>query len=135
MRTLAVAAMLAAGAPFFGYFGTVDHGSAPPAAAAVATTVQQPTRYVISNVVRGTRCEMTRSAESHDKAVRLEAASSCDAVWPGLGSVVTLSLNGRGTAAMEDRSGKPVLLLAAGDGVAYEAIEPKSAMVTVSVAR
>lgn len=132
MKLLFVMAILAVGAPaVFGYMGSPGSDAVTPASAGEAT--RQPLRYVISNAVRGASCEMARRA-ADGPGIRLQADPACDAVWPGLGNVVALARTGHGTLAMEDGSGKPVLLLAAGDGVAYEAVEPKSAMITVSLA-
>ena len=42
--------------------------------------------------------------------------------------------NHDGTFVLQGRRGRPVLKLVAGDGVAFEAIEPQRALITISAA-
>lgn len=91
-------------------------------------------RYLLSNPGRAASCTMVRAGRS-GKDVALVPNGACEAVWPGLGSVVALSRTGRGTHVLETASGEAALTLAAGDGVAYEAIAPRNALVTVSELR
>ncbi|MGN6550625.1 MAG: hypothetical protein ACTHJ3_12125 [Pararhizobium sp.] len=93
-----------------------------------------PSGYLISNPGSAASCTMVKAGGSGE-TVALAPNSACEKVWPGLGSVVALSRTGRGTHALETAAGKAVLTLAAGDGVAYEAIAPRDALVTVSEIR
>ena len=98
----------------------------------VATASPEPEtrRYLIANAVLGKTCFLSR----RNRTDRIAADRACDAVWPGLSGVETLTENPDGTFALQGRRGQPVLKLVAGDGVAFEAVEPRRALITISAA-
>ena len=75
---------------------------------------------------------MADAAERRDPArARFVAGADCDTVWPGLSKARTWTNNGDGTVVVADAQGEAILTVVDGDGLAYEAVEPADAMVTM----
>lgn len=87
--------------------------------------------YTISNVMANTACLAERSTRISSRSERFTAGADCDAVWPGLSTARTWINNGDGTVVVADARGEPILTVVDGDGLAYEAVEPANAMVTM----
>lgn len=90
---------------------------------------QRGGRYLVANAALGKVCFLSRGATD-----RVSADRACEAVWPGLSRARKLTENRDGTFALQGRRGRPLLTLVAGDGVAFEAIEPRRALITISAA-
>lgn len=87
--------------------------------------------YTISNIVAKTACLAERGNAISSRSARFVADKDCDSVWPGLASARTWTNNGDGTIVMTDAQGEAILTVVDGDGLAYEAVEPADAMVTM----
>ncbi|MEW9614113.1 hypothetical protein AB3G45_09825 [Shinella sp. S4-D37] len=132
MKTLMIAA--AAGALSLGLWslaagrtGPIDAvttGSVPASAAAKHS-------YTISNVVANTACLAERGERISSRSERFTADGDCDAVWPRLSAARTWLENGDGTVIVADAQGEAILTVVDGDGLAYEAVEPADAMITM----
>lgn len=105
-------------------------GSAIIGVAKPAAPERDARRYLIANAMLGKTCFLSRRNGTN----RIAAERACDIVWPGLSGVETLTENPDGTFALQGRRGQPVLKLVAGDGVAFEAVEPRRALITISAA-
>lgn len=90
--------------------------------------------FTISNTMANTACLAERGEPISSRSARFTADTDCEAVWPGLSKARTWTNNGDGTAVMADAQGEAILTVVDGDGLAYEAIEPANAMVTMIVA-
>lgn len=131
MKTLMMVA--AAGVASFGLWSVVSHET-PGIDPVVSNSI--PARsanhsYTISNVVANTACLAERGTRISSRSERFTASTDCDAVWPRLSTARTWINNGDGTVVVADASGEPILTVADGDGLAYEAVEPADAMVTM----
>ncbi|HEV7249105.1 MAG TPA: hypothetical protein VGN93_19205 [Shinella sp.] len=131
MKTLMIAA--AAGILSLGLWSVVGHETA-----AVDPMISNsiPVRaaghsYTISNVVANTACLAERGSRISSRSERFTASDDCDAVWPGLSAARTWISNGDGTVVVADARGEAILTVVDGDGLAYEAVEPADAMVTM----
>ena len=87
--------------------------------------------YTISNVVAATACLAERGSKISVRSEQFVAGADCDAVWPGLSTARTWTNNGDGTVVVADSRGEAILTVVDGDGLAYEAVEPTDAMVTM----
>ncbi len=87
--------------------------------------------YTISNAVASTACLGERGGPISSRSARFTAGADCDAVWPGLSKARTWTNNGDGTAVVADAQGEAILTVVDGDGLAYEAVEPADALVTL----
>lgn len=87
--------------------------------------------YTISNVVANTACLAERGSRISSRSEKFSANGDCDAVWPRLSAARTWTNNGDGTVVVADAQGEPILTVVDGDGLAYEAVEPADAMVTM----
>lgn len=87
--------------------------------------------YTVSNVVANTACLGERGTPISSRSARFTAGADCDAVWPGLSKARTWTNNGDGTVVVADAQGEAILTVTEGDGLAYEAVEPADAMVTM----
>lgn len=121
-------------------FQPAEKGSAPDIDPMVTGTVGAPGstadgggRYLITNAALDKVCFLTRG-RALDGTSRIAADRACEGVWPGLSGATMLRENHDGTFVLQGRRGRPVLKLVAGDGVAFEAIEPQRALITISAA-
>lgn len=87
--------------------------------------------YTVSNVVASTACLAERGSRISSRSERFIASADCDAVWPRLSAARTWIDNGDGTIVVADAQGEAILTVVDGDGLAYEAVEPADAMVTM----
>ncbi|WP_411033497.1 hypothetical protein [Shinella sp. BYT-45] len=87
--------------------------------------------YTVSNVVANTACLAERGNPISSRSARFDAGADCDAVWPGLSKARTWTSNGDGTVVVADAQGEAILTVVDGDGLAYEAVEPADAMITM----
>ena len=87
--------------------------------------------YTISNTVANSACLAERGSQISSRSARFKAGADCDAVWPGLSQARTWTNNGDGTVVVANAQGEAILTVVDGDGLAYEAVEPADAMVTM----
>jgi hypothetical protein len=87
--------------------------------------------YTISNVVAGTACLAERGNRISSRSEGFTANADCDTVWPRLSAAHTWIENGDGTVVVADARGDAILTVVDGDGLAYEAVEPADAMITM----
>jgi hypothetical protein len=87
--------------------------------------------YTISNAVANTACLAERGSRVSSRSERFSAGADCETVWPGLSTARTWTNNGDGTIIVADARGEPILTVVDGDGLAYEAVEPADALVTM----
>jgi hypothetical protein len=87
--------------------------------------------YSVSNVMANTACLAERGDRISSRSERFTAGADCDAVWPRLSAARTWVNNGDGTVAVTDAQGEVILTVVDGDGLAYEAVEPADAMITM----
>lgn len=90
--------------------------------------------FAVTNVEAETACAVSRGEKLTNRSMRLAAARGCEQVWPGLSHVVTWTETGDGTVVLSDAAGGAVLTLTEGDGMAYEAIDPSNAVITLNAA-
>lgn len=131
MKTLTIAAV--AGAVSLGLWSVVGH-QAPAVDPLISNSI--PARvpghsYTISNVADNTACLVERGGRISSRSERFSAGRDCDAVWPRLSAAQTWTNNGDGTSVLADAQGEAILTVVDGDGLAYEAVEPADAMVTM----
>lgn len=134
MKTLTIAAL--AGAVSFGlwsYWGQERPGVDPIVSSAIPARAGTHS-YTISNAVASTACLAERGGPISSRSARFTAGADCDAVWPGLSQARTWTNNGDGTVVVADAQGEAILTVVDGDGLAYEAVEPADALVTMIVA-
>lgn len=81
----------------------------------------------------GENCRATADARTRSRPATLHVEPSCAGVFPSLARAVAWVERDDGSVVLSDRSGRPVLMLAPGDGVDYESVAPQSAFVSVSV--
>ena len=131
MKTLMMVA--AVGMVSFGLW-TVMHHEAPGIDPVVSNSIPANAvnhSYTISNVTANTACLAERSTRISSRSERFTANADCDAVWPGLSTARTWIDNGDGTVVVADARGEPILTVVDGDGLAYEAVEPANALITM----
>lgn len=87
--------------------------------------------YTVSNVVANTACLAERGSAISSRSARFSAGPDCEGVWPGLSGARTWTNNGDGTVVVANAQGEAILTVVDGDGLAYEAVEPADAMVTL----
>lgn len=100
----------------------------------ISSSIKAPAasrNYTISNVVAATACLAERGSKISVRSEQFMAGADCDAVWPGLSTARTWTNNGDGTVVVADSRGEAILTVVDGDGLAYEAVEPTDAMVTM----
>jgi len=90
-------------------------------------------RYLVANAALDKVCFLSRGPAG-DGGSSITAERACETVWPGLSRVTVMKEDEDGTFVLQGRLGRPVLKLAAGDGVAFEAIAPRRALITLSPA-
>jgi hypothetical protein len=131
MKTLTIAAT--AGLVSLGLwsvFGRVAPGVDPIVSNSIPA--QSANRsYTISNTVANAACLAERGSQISSRSARFTAGTDCDAVWPGLSQARTWTNNGDGTVVVANAQGEAILTVIDGDGLAYEAVEPADAMVTM----
>ncbi len=131
MKTLMIAA--AAGVLSLGLWSVVGHEAAA-VDPMISNSIPAQTAghsYTISNVVANTACLAERGSRISSRSERFTANDDCEAVWPGLSAARTWISNGDGTVVVADARGEAILTVVDGDGLAYEAVEPADAMVTM----
>lgn len=134
MKTLIVAAL--AGVVSVGAWSLAGHeetGIDPVVSHSVPSEAGARS-YTISNVAAGAACLAERGANVSNRSARFTVDADCEAVWPGLSQARTWINNGDGTIDLADAQGEAILTVVDGDGLAYEAVEPSEAMVTLMVA-
>ena len=127
MKMLMIAAF--AGVLTLGLWSIV--GQEAPALDPVISNSIPTHSYTISNVVANTACLAERGSRISSRSERFTANADCDTVWPGLSAARTWISNGDGTVVVADARGEAILTVVDGDGLAYEAVEPADAMVTM----
>lgn len=85
-----------------------------------------------SNVESGDICLLERAHEPLATSDLLSPASDCDAVWPGLGGAQRWRQLADGSVDLIERSGRPVLTLAGGQGTGFQGAASGQSMVTVT---
>jgi hypothetical protein len=131
MKTLMIAA--AAGMVSLGLWSVVGHET-PAVDPVISNSIPAKApghSYTISNVVANTACLAERGSRISSRSEQFSANADCDAVWPGLSTARTWISNGDGTVVIADTRGEAILTVVDGDGLAYEAVEPADAMVTL----
>lgn len=131
MKTLIVAAV--AGIVSVGLWNVAGHGT-PAVDPVISNSIPSRTTshsYTISNVVANTACLAERGSRISSRSEKFSAGADCDTVWPRLSAARTWTNNGDGTVVVADAQGEPILTVVDGDGLAYEAVEPADAMVTM----
>lgn len=88
--------------------------------------------FLASNGETGDICLIERVSGEGGTPDRLQPASDCDAVWPGLGGAGYWREDDRGHVAITASGGAPVLTVAAGDGLDFETVDPLNALITLS---
>lgn len=131
MKTLVIAA--AAGALALGLWSLAGDGtpSVDPIISSSIPVSAGAHSYTISNVVAKTACLAERGSRISSRSERFTASADCDSVWPHLSTARTWINNGDGTVVVADAQGDPILTIVDGDGLAYEAVEPADAMITM----
>lgn len=119
---------------------SLDGGSPPDVDPVISGSIPQidapaGDRFLsVTNVEAETACAVSRGEKLTNRSMRLTAARGCEQVWPGLSHVATWTENGDGTVVLSNAAGDAVLTLAEGDGMAYEAIDPPNAVITLNAA-
>ena len=90
--------------------------------------------FSISNLMAETACLAERGEPVTNRSQRFAADADCNRVWPGLGDATTWTRNEDGTIALANGSGEAIVTLVEGDGIAYEALDPPNALITVVAA-
>lgn len=90
--------------------------------------------FSVVNVEAEAACAVSRGEKLTNRSMRLAAAKGCEQVWPGLSHVATWTETGDGMVVLSDAAGDAVLTLSEGDGMAYEAIDPPNAVITLNAA-
>lgn len=93
-----------------------------------------PQRFAVTNNAGQSACTAERGAPVSRRSREFSAPADCNAVWPGLASAKTWTENEDGTVILADASGEAVLMIVAGDGPGYEAIEPAEADIALRTA-
>lgn len=131
LKTLTIAALAAAVSfGLWSYWGQERPGVDPIVSGGIPARTGGHA-YTISNATANTACLAERSDPISSRSARFAADADCDAVWPGLARARTWTNNGDGTVVVADAQGEAILTVTDGDGLAYEAVEPADAMVTM----
>lgn len=131
MKTLMITA--AAGLVSLGLWNVIGHET-PAVDPVISNSIPAKTSghsYTISNVMANTACLAERGSRISSRSEQFSANADCDTVWPGLSTARTWISNGDGTVVVADARGEAILTVVDGDGLAYEAVEPADAMVTL----
>lgn len=131
MKTLIIAAT--AGVVSLGLWSAADHAPADldPTISHSVPSGPGVRSYSISNIVANTACLAERGDKLSNRSQAFTADTDCDAVWPGLSQARTWTENGDGTIVVADARGEAIITVMEGDGLAYEALDPPDAMVTM----
>lgn len=131
MKTLTIA-ILAAAVSFglWTYWGQERPGVDPIVSGSIPAKPAGHS-YTISNAAANTACLAERGGPISSRSARFEPAADCDTVWPGLARARTWTNNGDGTVVVADAQGEAILTVVDGDGLAYEAVEPADALITM----
>ncbi|MCO6185018.1 hypothetical protein [Rhizobium sp. L1K21] len=89
--------------------------------------------YAVANLRSGEVCLVRKGRAVTASASEFDADIDCEAVWSGLSSAATWSEQDDGLVVLADRSGHALVSLAPGDGVAFEAMEPANADLSLTV--
>ena len=131
LKTLTIAALAAAVSfGLWSYWGQERPGVDPIVSSSIPARAEARS-YTISNATASTACLAERGSPISSRSARFEAGVDCDTVWPGLSKARTWTNNGDGTVVVADAQGEAILTVTDGDGLAYEAVEPADAMVTM----
>lgn len=111
----------------------------PPALDPMETAALSPApapalthEFTIANLASSGACLASRGEAVTRRSREFAVDSGCETVWPGLASVRTWTDNEDGTVSLTDQRGEVVLTLGEADGVAFEAIEPQGALITLT---
>lgn len=108
-----------------------DHpGIDPFVSASVAPSSAH--EFIVTNLQAHTACIARRGAALTGRSRDFSAEAGCDEVWPGLASARNWTENGDGSVILSDERGEQVLTISVGDGVAYEALDPDDASLTLT---
>ena len=107
-------------------------GRVTPAHAATLAHTAAPRTLLASNWENGDDCLIERRSAVEGGGYDLAPGGDCDKVWPGLGGAGRWVERGNGLVALESGAGEMLLLLSAGDGLAFESIEPRQALISFS---
>lgn len=91
--------------------------------------------YALANMTSGTVCLVKKGGPVTATASKFDAGLDCEAVWSGLSDAATWSEQGDGLVVLADSSGHALVSLTPGDGVAFEAMEPANADLSLTVVR
>ncbi|HVK92009.1 MAG TPA: hypothetical protein VM468_11505 [Mycoplana sp.] len=116
---------------------SIDKGAPPDLDPVVSGSIraekQAGTAFSVSNIEAKTACRVLRGERLTHRSMRFTASGACEDVFAGLSHASTWTETGDGTAVVTDASGEAILTLAESDGLAYEVLDPPSAMITMSV--
>ncbi|QRM56715.1 hypothetical protein [Sinorhizobium sp. BG8] len=134
MKMLMIASMAAIVASGLWAFASrqVQDGPDPIVVASIAKPNPQKT-YSIANAAEHTSCLAQRGEKLSNRSLRFSAGPDCDLVWPGLSKARTWIETGDGMVVVGNAKGEAIITIAEGDGLAYEAIEPSDALLTMAV--
>lgn len=132
MKTLIIAGMTALAS--VSALSIADGEKAEEGAVLVTGSTAQPAgmdAFSITNLVAETACLAERGEKVSNRSQRFEAEVDCEKVWPGLGNARTWTRNEDGTIILANGYGEAIVTLIEGDGIAYEALDPPNALITV----
>jgi hypothetical protein len=92
------------------------------------------TAFSVSNIETSTTCRVSRGERLTNRSMQMTVSADCEPVWSGLSRASTWTQTGDGTVVVADASGNAILTLAESDGLAYEALDPPNAMITMKAA-
>lgn len=95
----------------------------------------EASEFAVANLQTGTACTVTRGRALTAKSRALDVGVDCEAVWSGLSAARNWTENDDGSVALTDKSGHQLLYLTPGDGIAFEAYEPATAQISLTVLR
>ena len=134
MKTLTIAVLAGAAALGGLGFASLRGEGIDPMVSGSIPAADSAHSYTISNVAAKTACLAERGKAISSRSALFTADKDCDSVWPGLSAARTWTNNGDGTIVVTDAQGEAILTVVDGDGLAYEAVEPADAMVTMVAA-
>ena len=132
MKTLIIAGMVALAS--VGALSIADDEKAEERPALITGSTVQPVgtdAFSITNLVAETACLAERGEKVSNRSQRFEAEADCEKVWPGLGKARTWTRNEDGTIVVANGYGEAIVTLIEGDGIAYEALDPPNALLTI----
>lgn len=97
-------------------------------------SIGAPSAYSVANIAENRTCVLKRAGDAAKRTFRIEAEPGCETVWPNLAQAHNWTKNADGSVAVTDKTGKEILTLAEGDGIAYVSINPPSAAITLTSA-